>query len=214
MTESEDGDQANIALNMSANTPGRIRGPREVINIIVELRQDLNDLIASYVFAASGVGRLHKDLTSAPSVPDNPDPMIHMGLFKVGSADESRLLAQWRMSAARTQVEPGGPVQTKLGHQWIVFFYSLWEHMYRPRLAAARGRAASEERYPLLGDMRKLRNDVVHHHGVATLANTGRCEVLHWFKPGEIMRLNIFHLDEFLREFPWQALADGSHPAP
>jgi hypothetical protein len=213
MTEAEGSDRTSIALNTSANAPGQIRGPQIAVDIIVELRQDLNDLIASYMFATNGLVRLHNALMSAPTIPDNPDPMIHMGVFNMGSGEESRLLAQWRMSAARKRAEPGGPVQTKLGHQWVVFVYSLWEHEYRLRLAAARGRAASEERYPLLGDIRRLRNDIVHHHGVATLANTGKCEVLHWFQPGETIRLDIFHLDEFLREFPWQALADGYHSA-
>jgi hypothetical protein len=147
--------------------------------------------------------------SSAPRFPENPDPMIMIGIGPPDAA-ETPPYAGWKMSDALDQVKHNGQVETRLGHQWIVFLYELWENSYRPRLAAAHARDAGDEKYDLLGDLRRMRNDVVHHQGVATADNTGRCVLLpHWFKAGEAIRLEGRHFDEFVRMIPWADLASG-----
>ena len=46
-------------------------------------------------------------------------------------------------------------------------------------------RRLTDVRDDLLGDIRLLRNDIVHHGGIATKANSGRCKILQWFNDGD-----------------------------
>jgi hypothetical protein len=110
------------------------------------------------------------------------------------------------MSEAKIQTAKGGPVETMLGQQWIVFAFSAWEEGYRRRLADALDCPLDDLRVPLLGDLRLLRNDVVHHRGIASARNAGRCKVLRWFAEVDEIRLDIHRLAEFKEQFPWTEL--------
>jgi hypothetical protein len=180
------------------------------------MSRDLNDLTAAHGFSVAGLRRMTEFFTLTPRFPENPDPLIMLGIGPPGDA-ATPPYAGWRLSEALEQVRHNGPVETRLGHQWIVFLYELWENTYRPRLAAVHARSVGDEKYDLLGDLGKLRNDVIHHHGIATSNNTDRCALLsHWFKVGEVLRLEGWHFDEFVRMFPWDDLATGvnNRPAP
>jgi hypothetical protein len=164
------------------------------IQLILEnLSRDFNDLTAAHTFSVVGLRRISEYFAALPRYPENPDPVIYIGTNPPNNPDTPPY-ADWRLSEALKQVEPNGAVEIRLGHQWIVFLYELWEHEYRPRLAKVHGRPVGDEKYDLLGDLRHLRNDVVHHHGVATSGNTGRCVLLsHWFQPGDLIRLEGRH---------------------
>lgn len=178
-------------------------------SILAELNGDLNDLTAAHTFATAGLVRIREFFSQMPTIPENPDPLIRIGTGDPNTP-EARQYAQWRRSEAIEQTRPHGTVETRLGQQWITLLYSLWEHEYRPRIAAAHNRDPRDEKYPLIGDLRLMRNDVIHHRGVATSSNTGRCEVLQWFQPGETISLKGEHFEEFIRIFPWPDLVHGS----
>jgi hypothetical protein len=180
-----------------------------VESILAELNRDLNDLTAAHTFAAAGLVSIREFFTQLQTLPENPDPLILIGTGDPNTP-EARQYAQWRRSEAIEQTQPDGAVETRLGQQWIAFLYALWEQEYRPRLAAVHNRDPRDEKYPLIGDLRLMRNDVIHHRGVATSDNTGRCEILQWFQPGETIRLKGEHFEEFIRIFPWPNLARGS----
>jgi hypothetical protein len=177
--------------------------------ILSELKRDLNDLTAAHTLASAGLIRIREFFTQLPTLPQNPDPLIMIGTGDPNTP-EARQYAQWRRSEAIEQTQLKGSAETRLGQQWIVFLYALWEHEYRPRLAVAHNRDPNDERYPLIGDLRLIRNDVIHHRGVATSTNTGRCKVLQWFQPGETIILRGQHFEEFIRIFPWSDLASGT----
>jgi hypothetical protein len=95
-----------------------------------------------------------------------------------------------------------GRVETTLGQQWVVTAYNAWEHNFRERLADAHGVDKAKVTAPLLGAIRHLRNDVVHHHGVASAEHTGRRLVLgHWVAVSDPIRLRGEHYDELMRIF-------------
>ncbi len=178
-------------------------------SILDELNRDLNDLTAAHAFSVMGLREIPARLASVPKYPANPDPVISIGIEPPGP--ETPAYAAWRLSEALTQVEQNGPVETRLGHLWITSLYALWEEEYRPRLAIAHGRSPGDEKYDLFGDLRHLRNDVVHHGGIATTGNTGHCVVLRWFQPGDVIRLEGRHFNEFLRLIRWSDLAVGTN---
>jgi hypothetical protein len=183
--------------------------------ILDELRIDLYNLMTAHGFACMGLRRMREYFANIPGHPDDPDPVIHLENVVPENPDWPKNPAwlpnaEWRLSEAIKQVQDHGPVEVLLGRQWIVSLYALWEDEYRRRLAKAHGRSKEEEKYPLLGDLRYLRNDVVHHHGIASAENTGRCEVLRWFKPDEPIQVDGRHFGEFLRLFPWLQMEMGT----
>ena len=102
-------------------------------------------------------------------------------------------------------------VQYMLYSQWFTYMYALWEEQYRIRLANARG--ADEEGDPwtrfdishqLFGDIRNIRNDVVHKHGIvsASADNT----LLAWFTDGSRIEITTEQMLSLVTLFPRDGL--------
>jgi hypothetical protein len=179
-----------------------------VDHVLDDLRAFLNEALATHGFAAWGLQYLAAWFSSLETTPENPDPTIWIGV--PGDDVDFAHYASWKRSEAIAQLAHEGPVERTLSQQWIVYTYTGWELEYRPRLAAAHGCEPSDLKVPLLGDLRRLRHDVVHHRGVATKENAGRCEVVgHWVKEGDLIELRGDHFGEFSRLFPWDVLAAG-----
>lgn len=176
--------------------------------VLDDLRLMLNDAVATHGFACMGLVLIPDLFERFPPPPENPDPIIYLG---VGDPNlpSAKQYAEWRHSQALEQVARNGPVETRLSQQWIVYMFTAWEHEFRARLAAAHGCSPNDLKYPLLGDLRRLRNDVVHHHGVATPGETGKCELLVWFTPGDVIQLRGEHFAEFVEGFPWDDMSVG-----
>src|SRR4051794_23056230 len=72
------------------------------------------------------------------------------------------------------------------GHTWPystvgVAAYSKWEEVNRKKLQAAGNDGGCD----LFGDLRHLRNDIVHHDSVATSGNAGKCKIVTHFQPDD-----------------------------
>lgn len=162
-----------------------------------------NDLQTSVLaFSASGFGTAALRTTLDGIDPDEV-LTLHVDTWR---HDEPPLLSMNR-AKIMAALALNGPIEQRLGTQWLVSFYALWDEEYRPRLAAAHGVAPDLVRADLLGDLRLLRNDVVHHREVASTGNTGRCKLLgHWFRIGDRMILKNAHVEEFVQRFPWEKL--------
>ena len=173
-----------------------------VAEVITELQAFLNGALATQAYAALGLFHERELLQGIPITAENPDPTIHIGV-----ADPNELFApysRWRLSEARRQLAQGGLVEQRLSQQWIVYTYTAWEHEFRPRLEKAHGREEGTLKVPLLGELRQLRNDVVHHYGIATEQHSGKCEVLaHWVSMGSPIHVTPERFAEFWNLFPW-----------
>ncbi len=102
---------------------------------------------------------------------------------------------------------PGGSNFTTLGQLCLVSFYDFWNDYLRRQYVIAKGhldrhetdRAVIECRlrkyasHDLWGDLRLLRQSIVHNHGVAT-SDTKRCKLIRWFKPGDSISLTPEHM--------------------
>lgn len=104
----------------------------------------------------------------------------------------------WPIKSLPERLADDGPVAEQLGQQWLVLVCTEWEDHYRQRIADAAGVPKNEVKSPAMGDVSKMRNDVVHHRGVATKGNSGRCEALTWFKPGDRMLIQQARVREFM----------------
>ncbi|MCW2811536.1 MAG: hypothetical protein JWP61_1994, partial [Friedmanniella sp.] len=141
-----------------------------------------------------------------PKYPENPDP--YYSLAKGNPNDPGSVAySTWQFSQIREWGRPGGEFEVRLGQQWIVSFYAQWDEIFRPRLAAVRGVPVPEIKVPLLGDLRRLRHDIVHNKGVASPQWTGKCAVLtKWFSAEERIVLRGSHYANFYLAVPWTTL--------
>ena len=94
---------------------------------------------------------------------------------------------------------PGGAAAQMAYKGWIAELYGLWEHRYRPELQASHGEDAIPPEMDALGDLREIRNDLLHS-GTASAARCQKCSTLKWFNPGERMVFDTTHVLDFLNQ--------------
>lgn len=137
------------------------------------------------VLTFTGLG-LRKILEGLPddAAPENPDPRIFVGPDDP-STPGARVHASWRRSDLESAVEPAGWLREWLTHAWVALVYARWESYYRPAFAQLHRVTVDHVGSDVVGDIRHLRNDIVHHGGVATTRNTGRCRTITRFRDGD-----------------------------
>ena len=100
--------------------------------------------------------------------------------------------------ALANRVTDDGENTLLLGNQCVVTAYTYWEEYLRVEIGKALGvlpldATSTDENRKILnehvksdfwGDLRYLRNSIVHSNGIAT-SDMVRCKLIKWFKPGE-----------------------------
>ena len=74
--------------------------------------------------------------------------------------------------------QDGGPNNIRAAQLLIVLIFSFWEEVHRKSIAAACGHSKDDLRIPILGDLCKIRNDIVHRQGVLSKEKYAKLEVL------------------------------------
>lgn len=178
--------------------------------VMSDFGEFLNDAAGTYGYALTGVQLVLKQVEGGfravgPGWEQTP---VEMTTPPLDSTGRSETFHSWPRSVIRDRLADAGLVAQQIGHQWLLLVFHGWEDEFRPRLAAARAIHVSEVRDPILGDMRLMRNDIVHHRGRATAKNSGRCRRLSWFADGDVMLIN--------RKMVWEVMnAFGiTFPAP
>ena len=92
---------------------------------------------------------------------------------------------------ARVRNERDGSNFTTLANLCVIAFYDFWNDYLRREYCKAKGYhdGADEElrkhaSFDLWGDIRHLRNSIVHNRGIAT-EKVGGCKLIKWFQPGD-----------------------------
>ncbi len=102
----------------------------------------------------------------------------------------------------------GGDSEQLAYKGWVVDVYDrIWDGYYRKATKDALihigvTNAISPE-MTVLGDLRHIRHDLVHKRGIATDGETGKCDILKWFKPGDRMVLGMRHVFDFMNQMGW-----------
>jgi hypothetical protein len=73
---------------------------------------------------------------------------------------------------------PGGINQRQQSYSVIVFIYTYWEDEIRPRLAKAAGKYDNSVKSDIMGDLRCIRNSILHTKGIFTPEWHGKLVVL------------------------------------
>ena len=100
---------------------------------------------------------------------------------------------------------------------WVEQVYNIiWERQFRGesykslQLPSDLQETATLDKYrpkmDVVGDFRLVRNDLVHT-GVATHSQTGKCKILEWFQPDELMVFSTDHVFDFLNQMGFMTSA-------
>jgi hypothetical protein len=186
-------------------------GANETIaDILVDFGEFLNEALVAHAFAVLGVVELRR--VHREKVPEHQrgwDPVILVNA-RSGDSSPPDHDACVSLSQALELMRDGGPIEARLSQQWIVSTFAAWEEWIRPRMAKVHGCDERGLMFPLFGDLRHLRNDVVHHGGIATGKNAGKCKFFgNWLSAGDEILLTADALGSFLRLVPWSEMEAG-----
>lgn len=155
-----------------------------------EIARHLARSVAANQLALSGLRRIVEEVGCITPTAGNPDPMMYVG---EGDPNVRMEPHGWiRRSELIEQAGHGGAFEAVLTQQWVVATFAKWEGLWRPELAERLQVGAEDIVSDLFGDLRLLRNEIVHHGAVACGEHAGRCRVLH-FEEGDIVRLDRDH---------------------
>ena len=156
----------------------------------------LNDLAGNHAMAVAGVAVTLERLEAVPVKPG--EASMNLVGYDDPNSGSSFYWQKWPLATIGERLGPDGPVIRSIGQQWVVSVATQWNDHFRQRFADAEGVEAGEIKDPLMADMNRMRNDVIHHRGIATAKNTGRCEALRWFSAGAEIHVMPVHVVELM----------------
>ena len=103
---------------------------------------------------------------------------------------ELRTIAVMKQGELIEALQRGGEFEIQNCHALIVFMYHLWDEYYRPRMADALGLEQSGQlKSDLFGDIRLIRNGIIHNQAVLAESEYNNLKMLSDFEevsPGEL----------------------------
>jgi hypothetical protein len=96
-----------------------------------------------------------------------------------------------------TRNEERGPNRAFLGRSILVTIFSYWEDHYRQQLATNLGCEKNDVSGDIWGDMRWLRQAIIHHRSIAT-RDVEKCKILRWFKESDEITLYDDHIKSMI----------------
>lgn len=87
----------------------------------------------------------------------------------------------------------GGRNQRAIGNVVLVNLYHYWEEHYRTQIADCINVNRRDVSSDIIGDIRLVRNSVIHHLGIAKREIT-RCKILKWFNEDDEILITQDHL--------------------
>jgi hypothetical protein len=167
----------------------------ESVRLTLEFIDALNDVAGIHAMAVMGIAAM---LSVAKDLPaPQPDSTLFVG-HGDPNAEEGFAYQRWPIRSLAERLAPEGSVVRALGQQWLVTVAALWNDHYRARIAAALGIEMNDLTDVAMADVNRMRNDVIHHRGIATQRNTGRCELFRWFAVGEPIHVMPAHVAELM----------------
>jgi hypothetical protein len=156
-------------------------------NPIFEFEEIVNMIVGVYYDATIGFDiyqdRLRKiQPNSSPSTslsygdtnPDDPVAKVeHSALFSEVISRNTQTGSNFRF----------------IGNMCLISIYQYWEDDYRKKIAELLGKKKNALKEPIMGDMRLLRNSIIHHRAI-TKKEVEECALLNWYKEGDQIFIN------------------------
>jgi hypothetical protein len=124
------------------------------------------------------------------------------------------LLHRCTQAQFKSRNEPGGDNYRFVANVSLVALCQYWEDFYRGELASATGIAKNDITADVMGDIRYLRQSIIHNSGIAT-SDVAKCRILRWFTPGELIYIDADKFETLISEVKKfiQAFADAAAPS-
>jgi hypothetical protein len=168
--------------------------------IFQEFVDVLNALAGAHAFALAGLSKEREywsERLASTETPVTEDSTVYISNGRP-EYPSTVAYSKWRLGDLPELLGVGGAVMTRVSQQWVISVYAEWDEHYRGLISNAMG-LAEPLKLPMFGDLRRFRHDIVHHRGIATAENSGRCEVFRdWFRPGQPMFFDVHRVAEFM----------------
>jgi hypothetical protein len=160
----------------------------------------LNALAGAHAFALAGLSKEREywsERLASAETPVTADSTVYIADGRP-EFPSTVAYSKWRLGDLPDLLAVGGTVMTRVSQQWVISVYAEWDEHYRGLISDAIG-LSEPLKLPMFGDLRRFRHDIVHHRGIATAENSGKCEVFRdWFRIGETMFFDVHRVAEFM----------------
>lgn len=150
---------------------------------LIEFKRVTHAFHAAYCMANAGMSYISSDIENMDGY--NPD-----GRFQIGQKDETfshrTAVAEMRNKEAVDGMRKNGPFSQIIAHGIIIWVYSLWNEEYRKKIAEELGKETNDIMCDVMGDIRILRNFIVHDYAVAS-QKVENLTTLNWIKEGPLV---------------------------
>lgn len=169
----------------------------QLLSVIREFDDVLEDCLLLYLDATTALMKWYDFLVQAQQSTRSTMGLTIEDLdkrgFWYGRGDPNDLNTM--ILGARTQGEvklrnqKGGKNHILLGQRFVVDVYCYWEDEYRSKIAMCSDKKRNLIVGDVFGDIRLLRNSIIHHRGIA-LPEITRCKILKSFQDGDLIYLD------------------------
>lgn len=153
---------------------------------LVEFKRTTQAFHTAYCMANAGMGYIATDIENLEGY--NPD-----GKFQIGEKDETfdsrTAVAEMKNSQAVDGMRKNGPFSQIIAHGIINWIYSLWDEEYREKIASELGKSTNDIMSDVMGDVRIVRNFIVHHNAIAD-KRVKKLKSLTWISEGPLVLIN------------------------
>ena len=148
-----------------------------------ELVAVVDEIFGVYLDATSGFTHLLAKLNEILRAHPSPDTAF----MRYGEGDpnspEAKVLHAVPIGDLRKRLAEDADDYRHIANYCVVTLFQFWEEEFRPRLAQLRRISTSEIQSDEWGDLRILRNSIIHNKGIAT-SDVARMKVFPWFSSG------------------------------
>lgn len=85
-----------------------------------------------------------------------------------------------------------------IGNMCLISIYQYWEDCCRSKIAEFLNKEKKDLKEPIMGDIRLLRNSIIHHRAVAK-KEVEECTLLNWYKEGEEIFIDTNQFREIIK---------------
>lgn len=162
-------------------------------DLVEEFQRRVHEYFTGYVFSQKGMELV---VNSLPE-PNGPEQHITIG---VGPPENGVALARLNYNEVRRDASLEGAYLDRIAKSLLVLVYAEWDEVTRARVAESFGVKTKMVTSDLMGDLRHVRNWIVHNKSVVD-KNAGKLKLLNWgLEVGQVLTVNKERMEVFMRQ--------------
>ena len=168
----------------------------------------VDELYGHYLDSTSGFDAIARSFgkIKSESVLDSPDGNVNdESAFFIGRGSPNdptnRMLHRTTVGEFKKRNARGGHNHVRAAQLLVVLIYEYWNSEHRANIAASLNLKNQKElKVPYIGDLRLLRNDVIHHRGILQKKTVRKLEVISGLSAGCELTLDGEAVESMVRE--------------